>query len=90
MVEDTIYWALSLGIIAGLFLVLWLRERPCFRCVECDVKVKYRQFHCQNCGVYLQWDWFRKRPFLLSKYQTNEQFKKWDIRVPKINPNKGD
>lgn len=75
---------LSLGIITGLFLALWLKERPIFRCSYCRFKTKYQQQHCSACGRGLQWNWFQKKALFLSRYQTGEQFRKWDIFVPTI------
>lgn len=73
-----------LGCITGWSFFQYLKERPIFECVFCNEKVKYRQHHCQRCGKQLQWDWFRKKSFRATRYQTNESFRKWRIYVPTI------
>lgn len=70
-------WIIGFGILAGLLLTLWLRERPDFNCYACSTKLKYWQPHCNNCGRKLIWKGIKKIPYIHS-----QRNKKWMITVP--------
>lgn len=74
-----LWWIYLFGILAGIFLTLWLRERPAFECFFCAKKVKYWQPHCHDCGRKLQWDWIRRMPYIHSQRNI-----KWKIKIPNV------